>query len=53
MGTGQVSENIGGVAAAAGSAGAAAALSSASELARQSEVLRAQVGKFLGRVRAA
>jgi hypothetical protein len=33
--------------------GAAQVLSSASELARQSEVLRAEVGKFLGRARAA
>jgi methyl-accepting chemotaxis protein len=44
-----------GVTAAAGSTGAAAprVLSSASELARQSEVLRAEVGKFLATVRAA
>jgi methyl-accepting chemotaxis protein len=54
-GTGQVSENISGVTSAAGETGAAATqvLGSASELAQQSETLRAEVHKFLATIRAA
>ena len=54
-GTGQVSESISGVTTAAGDTGAAASqvLSSASELSRQSEVLRSEVDTFLATVRAA
>jgi methyl-accepting chemotaxis protein len=54
-GTGQVSENISGVTTAASDTGAAAnqVLGAASELSRQSEVLRSEVDKFLATVRAA
>lgn len=54
-GTTQVSENIGGVTLAAKDTGVAATqvLGSASELTRQSETLKAEVGKFLETVRAA
>jgi methyl-accepting chemotaxis protein len=54
-GTAQVSDNIGGVSTAADNTGAAASqvLGSASELAKQSEILRSEVENFLTRVRAA
>ena len=55
MGTGEVTSNISGVAGAAEETGAAASqvLGAASELLRQSEHLAAEVGRFLGTVRAA
>ncbi|TXN23495.1 HAMP domain-containing methyl-accepting chemotaxis protein [Methylobacterium sp. WL19] len=55
VGTNEVTSNISGVAGAAEETGAAASqvLSSASELSRQSEHLRAEVGRFLANVRAA
>ena len=54
-GTGAVTSNIAGVAEAAGETGAAASqvLGAASELSRQSEHLRTEVGRFLTTVRAA
>jgi len=54
-GTTQVSQNISGVTLATESAGSAASqvLGAASELSRQSEILRSEVGKFLASVRAA
>jgi methyl-accepting chemotaxis protein len=54
-GTDAVTGNIGGVAETAGETGAAATqvLGAASELSRQSEHLRAEVGRFLATVRAA
>jgi methyl-accepting chemotaxis protein len=54
-GTDQVSQNISGVSQAAGDAGEAArqVLGGAAELAAQSETLRAEVDRFLERVRAA
>ena len=54
-GTSEVSTNITGVTQAAGQTGAASAqvLSTAGELAKQSEVLRGEVGKFLDNIRAA
>jgi len=54
-GTAEVSSNIAGVSEAAGQTGASAAevLASASDLSQNSESLRAQVGSFLGEVRAA
>ena len=54
-GTAEVSSNIGGVTQAAGETGAAATqvLGSSRELARQGEVLRAEVGQFLANIRAA
>ena len=55
LGAGQVTDNISGVAGAAEETGAAAeqVLGAASELSRQSESLAAEVGRFLGTVRAA
>jgi len=55
QGTAEVSDNVGGVTQAAQETGAAASqmLSSASELAKQSTVLRAEVDKFLANVRSA
>jgi methyl-accepting chemotaxis protein len=55
QGTGEVTSNISGVAGAAEETGAAASqvLGAASELSRQSEHLAAEVGRFLGTVRAA
>ncbi|WP_267427592.1 methyl-accepting chemotaxis protein [Methylobacterium sp. GC_Met_2] len=55
MGTGEVTSNISGVAGAAEETGAAASqvLGAASELSRQSEHLKAEVGRFLATVRAA
>ncbi|MBT3237532.1 MAG: HAMP domain-containing protein [Rhodospirillaceae bacterium] len=54
-GTGEVSSNIAGVTQAAGESGAAAGqvLSAASELSQQSELLKAEVDKFMAQVRAA
>jgi methyl-accepting chemotaxis protein len=54
-GTSEVSSNIAGVTQAASQTGAASAqvLSTASELAKQSEILRAEVDKFLNNIRAA
>ena len=54
-GTDAVTGTIGGVAETAGETGAAATqvLGAASELSRQSEHLRAEVGRFLATVRAA
>jgi len=55
QGTGEVTSNIAGVAGAAEDTGAAASqvLGAASELSRQSEHLKAEVGRFLATVRAA
>ena len=54
-GTSEVSSNIAGVTEAASQTGAASAqvLSTSGELAKQSEVLRGEVDKFLGNIRAA
>ncbi len=54
-GTQEVSANIGGVSQAASETGTAAGQihSTAGELSQQSEILRAEVDKFLARVRAA
>jgi methyl-accepting chemotaxis protein len=54
-GTAEVSSNIAGVASGATETGAAASqvLGASGDLARQSEILRAQVGGFLGSIRAA
>ncbi len=54
-GTSEVSSNIAGVTQAAGETGAASTqvLGAASELSKQSEVLRTEVDRFIGRVRAA
>jgi methyl-accepting chemotaxis protein len=54
-GTAEVSSNIVGVTQAAGQTGAASAevLATSGELAKQSELLRAEVGKFLDNIRAA
>ena len=54
-GTSEVSSNITGVTQAASQTGAASAqvLSTSGDLAKQSEVLRGEVDKFLGNIRAA
>ena len=54
-GTGEVSANIGGVTQAAGEAGQSAAqvLGAANELSQQSELLKAEVAKFMAQVRQA
>jgi methyl-accepting chemotaxis protein len=55
VGTGEVSSNIGGVTQAAAEAGESASqvLSAANELSQQSEMLKAEVDKFMAQVRAA